>query len=54
MIISILKNKKIEYPVYLDIEGKVDSTTYKKVQAAGRAGAAESVQYVFLRYLCIN
>lgn len=28
--LSILKNKKIEYPVYLDIEGKVDSTTYKK------------------------
>ena len=28
--ISVLKNKKIEYPVYLDIEGRVDSTTYKK------------------------
>ena len=28
--LSVLKNKKIEYPVYLDIEGVVDSTTYKK------------------------
>lgn len=28
--ISVLKNKKIEYPVYLDIEGLVNSTTYKK------------------------
>lgn len=28
--ISILKNKKIEYPVYLDVEGEVNSTTYKK------------------------
>lgn len=28
--ISVLKNKKIDYPVYLDIEGLVDSTTYSK------------------------
>lgn len=28
--LSVLKNKKIEYPVYLDVEGVVDSTTYKK------------------------
>lgn len=28
--ISVLKNKKIEYPVYLDIEGLVNETTYKK------------------------
>ena len=28
--ISVLKNKKIDYPVYLDIEGTVDSTTYSK------------------------
>lgn len=28
--ISVLKNKKVEFPVYLDVEGKVDSTTYKK------------------------
>lgn len=28
--ISVLKNKKIEYPVYLDIEGLVNSSTYKK------------------------
>lgn len=28
--ISVLKNKKIDYPVYLDIEGTVDKTTYSK------------------------
>lgn len=27
--ISVLKNKKIDYPVYLDVEGIVDSTTYE-------------------------
>ena len=28
--ISLLKNKKIDYPVYLDIEGTVNSSTYSK------------------------
>lgn len=45
--ISVLKNKKIDYQVYLDIEGTVDKTTYSKkaVQAMLEVWVAGGPQY---------